>query len=93
MLSYINLTAVLSTNWFPMICMHSLYSFEDFLIYQSDPVQLLLKSVLNMDMKAPVHLLGLLLLWFPGKIGLKWGFYCYTVVIDWNLAEVLYYDA
>ncbi|KAK7796560.1 hypothetical protein U0070_021628 [Myodes glareolus] len=51
-----------------MICMHSLYSLEDFLIYQSDPVLLSLKSVLNRDIRAPVQLLGLLLVWFPGII-------------------------
>ena len=76
-----------------MICMHSLYGLEDFLIYQSDPVQLSLKSKLSMDMRAPAQLLGLLLLWFSGKIRLKWDFHCYTVIIDWQFRVVLYYDA
>ena len=67
-----------------MICMHSLYSLENFLIQQSDTVQLTLKSVFNMDMRAPVQILWLFLLWFPGKIRLKWDFCCYTVIIDWQ---------
>ncbi|OBS79715.1 hypothetical protein A6R68_22082 [Neotoma lepida] len=46
--------------------MHSLDSLEDFFINQSHPVQLSLQSGLSMDMRAPVQLLGLLLLWLPG---------------------------
>ncbi|OBS60774.1 hypothetical protein A6R68_08101 [Neotoma lepida] len=43
--------------------MHSLHSLEDFFINQSHPVKLSLQSGLSMDMRTPVQLLGLLLLW------------------------------
>lgn len=47
----VSLAAVPSPMWFPMICIHSLKSLEQFFIYQCHPVQLLVHSGLIMDNK------------------------------------------